>query len=518
MPEVDEREPEREERPRHKSLWVATAPGDRYPPLAGEAAFDVAVLGGGVAGLTTAFLLKRAGKTVAVVEAGRIARGVTGHTTAKVTTSHDLIYAKLAARFGESGARTYAEANTAALDLVARLVAELAIDCDFARESSYVYGESERDLERIRDEVAAARRAGLPASLVSDTGLPFPVVGAVRFADQAQFHPRRYLLSIAGRIPGEGSSIYEGTRALAVHEGSEGAPCRVTTDRGVIRAKDVVVATHYPFLDRGLFFARVHPKREYVICAPLEPTRDPAGMYLSAGSPTRSVRTAPTPDGLTLIVSGEKHPTGAEPNTDERYRRLVGFAREWFRVKEPTYSWSTQDNYSVDGVPFIGRLTPSSERLYVATGFGAWGMTNGTLAGIILADLIRGAANPWADFFSPSRITPVASAPRFAAENLKVAGHFLGDRFGVREATPQELASGEARVMALDDDETIAAVYRDEAGILHAVSAACTHLGCLVRWNPAERSWDCPCHGSRFDVDGRVLHGPAVRDLRRQPT
>ena len=494
----------------HESLWIATAPGGRFPPLPGDLSVDVAVLGGGIAGLTTALLLKRAGRTVAVVERGRVARGVSGNTTAKVATSHGLIYAALLKSFGESGARTYAEANAAAIERVAALAAEYRIDCDFARRPSYIYADRQKEVGKIEREVEAARRVGLPVSFVAETGLPYPVLGAIRYENQAQFHPCRYLLGLARRIPGDGSAIFEDTRALDVEEGRD---LTVTTDRGVIRAREVVVATHYPFLDRLLLFARVHPKREYAVSAPIDSARDVAGMYLSAGSPTRSVRTAPTPDGLALVITGEKHRPGEDPRTDERYLTLEAFARERFGVERFTYRWSTQDNYSVDRVPYIGRAPFGSDNLYVATGFGAWGMTNGTLAGEIVSDLILGVDNPWAEFFSPSRVTPKASAPLFVGENLKVGGHFVGDRFGVREKAAAEIAPGEARVIAVEDGETDAAVYRDESGEPHAVSAVCTHLGCLVRWNPAERSWDCPCHGSRFDVDGRVLHGPAVDDL-----
>ncbi|MHB1134015.1 MAG: FAD-dependent oxidoreductase [Chloroflexota bacterium] len=494
----------------HISLWNATAPGTDYPALEGEVTVDVAVLGGGIAGLTTATLLKRAGKQVALLEAGRIVQGVTGNTTAKVTANH-LLYAELAAKYGEEGARLYGQANLAALERLAQLVAEDNIDCEFERKDSFYYAESAADLPAVEDEVAAARRAGLPANLALETGLPFAVAGAVRFANQAQFHPRKYLLHVAERLPDDDSFLFEQSRALEV---TEGEPCLVTTANGRVRARDVVVATHFPILNRGFFFARVHPYREYALAVRVEESQDPRGMFNSVASPNRSLRTARDGEGLLLIVGGEIHRPGTEARPEERYRRLEAFARERFGVTQVAYRWSTQDNHSVDSVPYIGKMVPWSEHVYLATGFGAWGMTNGTLAGMIISDLILGRANPWAAFFDPRRVNLGASARALAAENATVARHFFGDRLAPGQGTAATLAAGEGALVE-DEDGVKVAVYRDDAGALHALSPRCSHLGCLVQWNAAEKSWDCPCHGSRFSATGQVIHGPATRDLKR---
>ncbi len=494
------------------SLWIDTAPGDPFPPLRGDLSVDVAVLGAGIAGITAAVLLKRAGKRVAVIEAGRVLRGVTGYTTAKVTSNHNLIYADLVQKFGEEGARIYAESNQAAIERIARFVEEEGIDCDFERKSNYTYTESENDLRSIKEEVRVAERLGLPAHFVYNTRLPFPIAGGIRFDNQAQFHPRKYLLHLAGAVPGEGSHVFEQTRAFDVEEGR---PCRVITDRGVVSAEDVIVATHYPILDRGAFFAKVHPKREYVVCARIDPAQDPEGMFITAGFPTRSIRTAPHAGGLLLIVGGEKHRPGEEPETEERYRILEEYTRSRFGVESFEYRWSTQDNYPVDRVPYIGKLRRGFDHLWVATGFGAWGMTNGTLSGMLLSDLILGTENPWAELYDANRVKPAASARKFIQENANVARHWFGDRLAEPDAESlRELAPGEGALVEIDGEKI--AAYRDDQGTLHALSPVCTHMGCIVQWNRAERSWDCPCHGSRFSAEGSVIHGPAVEDLERK--
>jgi glycine/D-amino acid oxidase-like deaminating enzyme/nitrite reductase/ring-hydroxylating ferredoxin subunit len=489
---------------KNTSLWVDTAADTDYPVLTPRLHVDVAVLGGGIAGLTTALLLKREGATVAVVEAGRVGAGVTAYTTAKVTSLHGIQYQSVESSFGADGARAYAEANEAGLALVAGFVDELRIDCDFRRKPA----------GKIEDEVEAAARAGLGASYTEETDLPWPVAAAVRVEDQAEFHPRDYLLRLAEEIPGDGSYVFERSRAIAV---AGGEPVRVDTTRGSLTADDVVVATHFPFLDRGGYFARMHPERSYALGLYLRRgARAPQGMYLSTESPSHTVRSHPTARGELVIAGGESHKTGQGGDTAARVARLERWARERFDVRSIEYRWSTQDNMPVDGVPFIGRLAPFQRRIWVATGFMKWGLTNGTAAGLILRDLIAGRPNPWADLFDSTRFKPLASAKELVKENANVGMRFVGDH-GARpdERTVSELGPGEAGIVRRGAGKV--AAYRDPDGVVHAVSAVCTHLGCQVKWNEAETSWDCPCHGSRYHYTGRVLQGPAVADLEPKP-
>jgi glycine/D-amino acid oxidase-like deaminating enzyme/nitrite reductase/ring-hydroxylating ferredoxin subunit len=493
--------------PVHESLWIATSDAAQFAALHEDVDVDVAVVGAGIAGLTTALLLKQAGVRVAVIEASAVCTGATGYTTAKVSAQHGLIYDTLGSKFGEDGARAYGEANLAALDLVRALVDEHAIDCNLERRASFVYTEQDAQVSQIEQEVDAAQKAGLPASYTEQTDLPWNVEAAVRFDDQAQFHPRRYCLALARLIDGDGSHVFEHTRALDVADGS---PCVLTTERHDVRAAFVVVATQLPFLDRGEFFAKAHPEREYALAVALEQPA-PTGMYLSADEPTRSVRQHPIDGGELLVLSGGSHKPGEDDET-AHYRELERFAHERFDVGCARYRWSTQDYIPVDHVPYIGKLRRGSDRLYVATGFQKWGMTTGTLTGVLIRDQILGRENPWSELFDPNRVKPAASAKQFIKENLHVARRFFEDRISQRASvSPEDLTPGDGAVVSAGTKQI--AVSRDSDGELHAVSARCTHLGCIVRWNGAEQSWDCPCHGSRFAPDGAVLQAPAVKPL-----
>jgi glycine/D-amino acid oxidase-like deaminating enzyme/nitrite reductase/ring-hydroxylating ferredoxin subunit len=498
----------------HESWWIASTDPTSYPPLEDGASTDVAVLGGGIAGLTTAYLLAKEGRAVTVVEADRIAAGVTGYTTAKVSVQHNLVYADLADKHDAETARLYAESQTKALEWMARTVSEQGIDCDWEPVTSLVYTEVEDDRQSIEAEVEAAKAAGLPMELVTSSPLPWPIVAGAQLGGQAQFHPRKYLLALAEGIVAAGGRIVEQTRALDV---DPGAPCVVQTDRGELRCNEVVVATHYPFLDRGLLFARLAPYRDVVVTTAVGEEQDPGIIAISTGSEeggTHSVRSAPYDEGRLLIVTGGQYKTGSKEATQEQYDELGAWTRDRFGVTDLEHEWSTQDTSSVDRLPYIGSLANSGDHVWVATGFSAWGMTNGTLSGLILTDLIQGRENAYADIYDPGRASLRASMPKLAKENVEVAKHLVTGLFRSDISSPEDLAPGEAGIYREGLKRT--AAYRDETGTAHVVSARCTHLGCTVAWNGAEKSWDCPCHGSRFDVTGKVLEGPAVEPLERR--
>ena len=491
------------------SYWIASGPETGYPAFDGSRNVDVVVAGAGIVGVTAAHLLREAGADVALVDMDRVGRGASGYTTAKLTSGHGLIYSTLEKHHGASTARSYAAANEAGLALLRAIIDEHGVECDLEDKDNYVYTSSPDDAGSIREEVGAATRAGLPVEEVEDLDLPFEISAAVRLPGQAQFHPRKYLVALARRFAERGGHVFEQTRVTGVEE-SDGE-CRVETTGGTLVARHVVVATHYPFIDRALFFPRVHPKRSYAVAGPVETKLLPAGMYITSDEPTRSVRTIPDGERTLLMVGGEGHGVGQDPDTEARYERLEEWARTYFGMDEVLYRWSTQDGVSVDHVPFVGTYH-GTERVRVATAFGKWGFTNGAIGARVIADDILGVTNPHAELYDPKRFPLKASASSFTRENAKVAAHFAGDRVAhPQRGSLDDLAPGEARVDGLPLRPV--AAYRDERGELHKVSAVCTHLGCVVTWNTAERSWDCPCHGSRFDVDGHVLQGPAVKDL-----
>ena len=498
------------------SVWVDTAPAPRlHPQLDGDVHADVAVIGGGIVGITTALLLAEAGASVALLEAGRLAGGTSGYTTAKVSSQHGLIYDALRSKHGREKARRYGEANEAALAWIAARVQRDGIDCDFRRQPSYAYVTSASDRKQVEQEAEAAIEAGLPAELVEETPLPYAVEAAVRFERQAEFHPRKYLFALAEKLDAlDGARIFE--RSHAVEVGDVEGRQVVKSPGGRVLAERVVVATHYPFLDRSLGFARLSPMRSYAIACRIAGT-PPEGMHISGDSPTRSIRASPMADGdELLLVGGEGHKTGTESDTELRYERLEAFAREHWDVRSVEHRWSAQDPATLDRIPYVGRISPRDDRVFMASGFAKWGMTGGTAAALLLTDLCLGREAMWADLFDPNRLTLRQSAPRLVKENAQVAARFVGDRIRHADKRPIEnLRAGEGAIVEHDGERVAAA--RDDDGTLHAVSARCTHLGCLVQWNNAERSWDCPCHGSRFGVDGTVLEGPAVHRLERKP-
>ncbi len=483
------------------SLWVSTtAAAPRHGPLGHDIRVDVAVVGAGIAGLSVARLLAAQGATVAVIDAGPVGAGVTGYTTAKVTALHSLIYARLRESFGAEAAAVYATANQAAIGKVAELAADDGIDCQLEAGPAFTYTCETGQVDAIEQEVAAAMDAGLPASFTTDTELPYDVLGAIRVEDQAQFHPRMFCLGLAAGIVASGGAVYERTRALDLDGRT------VVTDRSRVTADAVVVTTHIPVLDAGGYFARMEPKRSYAVAARAAGER-PRGMYISVEQPTRSIRS--TTDGW-LILGGEGHKVGEDEDTTRRYAALEAWTAEHFGATVE-HRWSAQDYVSADHLPFVGPL-PGHDGAFVATGFGKWGMTNGVAAAMILSDLVQGRENSWAATFDSTRVALKQSAKKLVTANVDVAKRFIGDRVAtLRSPDADELAPGTGGIVTLGGD-TVAA-FRDVDGALHALSPTCTHLGCRVSFNTAERSWDCPCHGSRFDIDGQVLQGPATKDL-----
>lgn len=498
------------------SLWNATAAPSPARPFSAvqpiDDPVDVLVVGAGIVGLTTALLLARAGRSVLVLEARGVGTGVTGSTTGKVTAAHGLRYAALRRTVGREGARTYAQANQAAVDWVRELVRSERIDCDWQDRPAFTYTSDNAKVHDLQREAAATIEAGLPAERLHGGSAPTPILAGVRVDGGGELHGRNYCLGLARVAEAAGAAIAEGVRVTGLHEGD---PCRVRTEaHGDFGAHEIVVATHVPIFDRGLFFARLEPQRSYAIAARTD-AEIPLGGFYDVGPPVRSVRMATGPDGEPLVVvGGEGHPTGAVTDTAARYFRLETWAREHLAASEVTHRWSSQDPATPDHVPYIGPLRPGRDRVWTATGFDKWGLSGGTAAAHAIAARIAGGEDRWATLASPSRLPQFRPSGllKLAKWNLETGVSLVGDRLRPVPSDADTLEPGAGAVVRYRGRRT--ALFRDEDGALHAYAPACTHLGCEVHFNDAEQSWDCPCHGSRFDArTGGVLEGPAVHPL-----
>ena len=473
-----------------ESIWSQSCTIPQRQPLTGDLEVEAAVIGGGMAGILTAFLLQEAGYQVAVVEAGRIASGQSRNTTAKITAQHGMIYQKLIRTLGAEGAKQYARANQEAVQAYKALIREKQIPCDLEERCAYVYGS---DAQALQEEALAAVGLGLPAEYVHHVPIPVPAAGAVRFTGQAQFHPLKFLRHLSQDL-----TVYEHTPVQQVEED------RLMTPRGCIKARHIVFACHFPFLNvPGLYFARLHQERSYVLA--LEGAPQVEGMYISGEAGGWSFRNW----GDLLLLGGENHRTG-ESGKGGRYERLRQKAAEWFPGSREVACWSAQDCITPDGVPYIGRYAASRPNWYVATGFQKWGMTTSMVSATILRDMIGGKESPYARVFAPDRLE-TAAIPGVAADGGKAVKGLAKRFFQMPTQAVEEIPPGEGGIVLREGEKV--GVYKDKDGSVHKVDIRCPHLGCQLEWNPDEQSWDCPCHGSRFDRYGRLISGPAQEDI-----
>lgn len=433
-----------------RSVWQKTTELPKFGPLEGDERTDVLIIGGGITGILCAYLLSQAGVDYRLLEAAELCGGVTGCTTAKLTSQHGLIYEKLRRQFGLEGARMYLEANEAALARYRALCR--GIDCDYQEQDSHVYAMDRRD--KLEKELATLNALGFPAELVSEPSLPFPTAGALRFPGQAQFHPLKFLAALT-----RGLRIHERTKVLEL------APGEARTHQGRVRAEKIIIATHFPLLNKhGGYFLKLYQHRGYVLA--LEGASIPPGMYVDEAEGGLSLRSY----GNLLLLGGAGHRTGKK---GAAWDELSAFAHRAYPEAREIGRWAAQDCMSLDGVPYIGQYSQRTPGLFTASGFNKWGMTSAMVAAMLLTDLVQGREKPWAELFSPSRSM---LRPQLAANLLESTLNLL---------TP--------------------------------TAPRCPHMGCALKYNPQEHSWDCPCHGSRFETDGRLINNPATDDMKGRP-
>jgi len=477
----------------NNSIWMADYSIKERDPLPGDITVDVLVIGGGMAGLLSAYLLQSQGARVAVIEADRTAMGITKNTTAKITSQHHLIYDKLITKFGEEKALQYAQANESAIKKYKEIIQNNNIDCNFEEKPAFVF--NKKDTTNIEKEVKAAQKLNIPASFTTQTKLPFDIKGAVVFNNQAQFNPIKFLNKIA-----ENLTIYEKTMANEIKKDT------VITDKGNIKAQNIVVATHYPFMNTpGYYFLRVHQERSYVLALKNTPQID--GMYIDEDDKNGfSFRNY----GEYLIFGGGAHRTG---NNDAggKYKKLEDAAKLYYPDCDIQFKWSAQDCVTVDNVPYIGHYSSDTPNLYVATGFNKWGMTSSMAAAMILTDYIMGRKNENAEIFNPQRFNVAASAKNLAIDVANLTSALVIKKLDIPEQTIDEVPKNQGKIIDYKGEKV--GVYKNEKGEAFLVSVKCPHLGCELKWNPDELSWECPCHGSRFSYNGELIDNPARRGI-----
>ncbi|HAT4307742.1 TPA: FAD-dependent oxidoreductase [Clostridium perfringens] len=475
-----------------KSVWSESCKFRKREALNKDIKTDVLVIGAGIAGILTAYMLKQKGREVVLIDAAEIASGNTKNTTAKITSQHDLIYSKLITEFGEEKARQYAKANELAIKKYKEIIEDKRIECDFEEKSAYVYSLNEVDV--LKEEVEAAKKLGIDAEFVQEVNLPFKINGAVKFNNQAQFNPLKFLKGISNELV-----IYENTRALEIKENL------VVTSGGNITAKNIVVATHYPIMNApGYYFMKMHQERSYVLA--LENTSEIDGMYIDLNKEGYSFRTY----NNLLLLGGISHRTG-ENEEGGSYDELRKVAKKLYPKSKEKYYWSAQDCMTIDGIPYIGKYSSETPNIYVATGFNKWGMTSSMVSAMIISDMILEKENDFSEIFSPRRFDLSLSINNIANDLIETAKNFIAQKVYIPSSEIEHIKNGHGGIIEYNGEKV--GVYKNKEGKEFFVSTKCTHLGCQLSWNADELTWDCPCHGSRFDYKGRLIGSPATKDL-----
>jgi len=492
-----------------QSYWINSTDFQDLSPLTKDKKVDITIIGGGISGITTAYLLVNEGFKVAVIEADKILHGTTGHTTAKVTVQHGLIYDELIQNMGKETAELYYQSNNNGLNFIKNMVMSQNIDCDFSGQDAYIYTKSDQYVNKLSKEYNAYEKLGIRGSLLDTIPIEIPMKKAIVIKNQAQFHPLKYLYHLTRKVIDKGGLIYEHTVAVDIEEGDH--PVVITKTGQKISSNYVIIASHFPFYAiRGLFFSRMYVKRSYVLGVKTK-SEFPGGMYINAENPTRSLRLTEIDGENLVLISGESHKVGQGKSEILHYKALMEFGEETLGLNKIKYRWSTQDLITLDKVPYVGYLTSNHQNVFVATGYRKWGMTNSTAAALLLKDLILKKENPFQELYSPSRFYMDPSLKKFFSINMDVAKHLIKGKFEIIEKNPSDLEKDEGSVVTINGKR--AGAYRDHQGDIHLVDTTCTHLGCELEWNDAERTWDCPCHGSRYSIHGEVIEGPTEKPL-----
>lgn len=493
------------------SLWQYKMPD--YVSRAhdiGDELFDVLIVGGGITGITTALLLQKAGKKCMLAEAQTIGFGTSGGTTAHINTLMDTGYDVLEKNFGEDNTRLVAQVTRAAIDLVKKNISDYGIECEFSDKRGYVFSQDDKQTSELEEVFEASKKAGCDVEYAATIPVPIDFKKAFVFNREAQFHPAKYFYALAEAFEDAGGTLLQGCRITAVKENDI---LEIESNRGKITARQLIYATHIPPGVNLLHF-RCAPYRSYAMAIKLSDNSYPDGLAYDMYDPYHYYRTQVVNGEKFLIAGGEDHKTAHEKNTEMCFTKLESYVRKYFNIEEIPFRWSSQYFEPADGLPYIGHLPGHPENIFVATGYGGNGITYSHVAAMVLTDLLVKGSSPYEKLFDPNRVKPVAGFINFVKEGADVVGKLIGKWLSSSKITElSEIAKNEARVVRYEGHSI--ALYKDDNGGIHAVNPACTHINCVVDWNNAERSWDCPCHGSRFSMDGEVLTAPATRELEK---
>lgn len=492
------------------SIWIENIPRiDSNGTLEENTNADVCIIGGGICGVTTAYYLAKKGYRVIIIEKGEIAHGVTGHTTAKITSQHGLIYHYLSNKYGIKFAQKYFEANEDAIKNIKQIVEENGIDCDLKSEENYIYTCNRQDIQKIKEEAEALKYININSEETVEADLPFKVLDAVKFKNQAQFNPMKYIKGLVKTILDNNGRIYTNTLCTDIKKEKE--EYIVYANKSKVYTKFVVLASQYPFLKiPGFYFAKMYQSSSYVLG--IETKEElPRGMYLNIEEPTYSFRMVENNGQNMLLIGGADHRTGDKVTYQGTYGILEQKAKEMYPDCLIKYKWSTRDTITLDKIPYIGEYSNLLPNMYVATGFNKWGMTSSNISANIIVDKIEGKGNIYEEVFKSTRLKPITNKGEMKNMIVESTKSLINSRIKEEKLEVKDIKNNDGGIIEIDEEKI--GVYKDKEGEIYCVRPVCPHLGCMLEWNNADKTWDCPCHGSRFDRYGKNIYGPAIDDL-----
>ena len=513
----------------NKSYWISSSIENKkkYPKLEEKKQAEIVIIGGGLTGLTTGYYLSKEGKEVILLEKDEICNHASGNTTAKITSQHGLFYNYLLQSVGKKEAKQYLEANEKAIQNISNIIEEEKIECDFEWQDAYVFTQSAQDVEKIKKEVQALEYLNFSCEFVENIQVPIKekqkeesenyiniqkkVLGAIKFKNQAQFNPCLYAQGLANKIEERGGKIFENSKVIDIKK--EGEYYEIITEEGKVKAKILVIASHYPIVNApGFYFMKMYQATSYLIAVE---TKEPlfGGMYINSEDPTISLRTAKYGDKRLLLVGGMDHKTGAKIDLSNSYKRLEEVAKQLYPDSKVLYRWSTEDCISLDKIPYIGEFSSLWQNAYVATGYKKWGMTNSNVAANIIKDKILEKENPYEEVFKSTRLKPIKNYEELGNILKEVSYSLVINKLKNIDEYIKDVKQGEGKIVEVEGKKV--GVYRDEKGETYAVKPYCSHLGCELSWNNLDKTWDCPCHGSKFTYEGKSIYDPSIKDLEK---